>query len=346
MTVLVTGGSGLVGSHVIDALRSRGENVRALVREESRSAVAALGAEAVTGDVTDEDAWRRAAQGRGGVRGIVHAAALVAPRATFDEFEQVNVGGTRLAVATARAAGARLVQVSSVAVYGRAGAYAAGREGAAVTEDFPFQHISTRDFYARTKRMAEELVRDEAARGGGAGGGLSVAVIRPNVIYGERDRLFTSRLVPAIRRGFIPQIGAGTNHLSCVYAGNVASAIVAALDAPSTPGEGFRAYNVTHDALPALTQREFFAAFADALGVRLRLIPVPMLLAQLGVRLWDTLLRLRGPKRYSGLADAAVWFLVGDNPYVDERIRTELGWRPPFDGHEAIARAVRGFAGV
>ena len=149
MTVLVTGGSGLVGSHVIEALRARGERVRALVRQ-GGAEESVPGAEPIVGDVTDPDAWRRAAVG---VRGIVHAAALVVRRAEFAEYERVNVGGTRLAVQAARTTGARLVHVSSAAVYGRTAAYEAGR--GAVTEDFPFQPIPEHDFYARTKRTAE-----------------------------------------------------------------------------------------------------------------------------------------------------------------------------------------------
>ncbi len=319
MTVLVTGGRGLVGSHVIEALHAAGEQVRAFV-----------------GDVTDPATWRRAAAGeRGEVRGIVHAAALVAPRATFAEFERVNVGGTRLAVETARATGARLVHVSSAAVYGRAAAYAAGSDAVAVTEDFPFAPIPEYDFYARTKRMAEELVRDEAARGG-----LSAAAIRPNVIYGERDRLFTPRVMAVVRRGFAPQIGPGTNHLSCVYAGNVAAAIIAALDRPLA---GFRAYNVTRDAAPELTQREFFTAFAEAQKVRLRFVPVPVPIARLGAQLWTRWLRLRDPRRYAGLGSAAVDFLVGENPYAVARAQQELGWIARFDARTAIRRAVAGF---
>ncbi len=306
MTVLVTGGTGLVGSHVIEALRAAGEPVRAFA-----------------GDVTDAAAWRRAAAG---VRGIVHAAALVAQRAPFAEFERVNVGGTRLAIEAARTAGARLVHVSSVAVYGRTAAYAAGR--GAVDEEFPFQPIPERDFYARTKRMAEELIQDS---------GLSAAAIRPNVIYGERDRLFTPRVIAVVRRGFFPRIGPGTNHLSCVYAGNVATAIVAALGRGVS---GFRAYNVTADAPPALTEREFVAAFAEALGVRVRRIPVPVFLARLGVKLWTHGLRFRDPARYAGLGGAAVGFIVGENPYTAARAQQELGWTPPFDTRTAIRRAV------
>jgi len=234
MTVLVTGGRGLVGSHVIEALRAAGEDVRVF-----------------DGDVTDPGAWRRAGAG---ISGIVHAAARVAQRLPYAEFERVNAGGTRLAVETARATGARLIHVSSVAVFGRTAPYAAG--AGAVDEDFPFGPVPEHDFYARTKRMAEAVVRDS---------GLSAAAIRPNVIYGERDRLFTARVIRVLRTGLMPRIGPGTNHLSCVYVGNVAAAVVAALRSRIP---GFRTYNVTADAPPALTEREFMEAFADALGVR------------------------------------------------------------------------------
>jgi nucleoside-diphosphate-sugar epimerase len=332
VTILVTGGSGLVGSHVLEALRLRDVPARALVRPESRSIVETLGAEPVVGDVTDDDAWRRAARG---VEAIVHAAALVATRASYDEFARVNVGGTRRAIEAARREGARLVHVSTVAVYGRTAAYRAADNG--VAEDFPFQPLSAHDFYARTKRAAEELVKNEATAGG-----LSAVAIRPNVIYGERDRLFAPRVAKAVRRRFLPRIGSGTNHLSCVYAGNVGSAIVAALDARIS--RGFRAYNVTRDAEPLLTQREFLATFAEMMRVRLRFIPVPIVLARAGVTVLSAASRLIRPGRYSGFANAAVGFVVGENPYVAEQISRELGWLPPFDTRTAIARTVRGLA--
>lgn len=329
MTVLVTGAAGLVGTHVLEALRARAERPRALVREHSRAIVEGFGAEAVVGDVTNAGAWERAARG---VKAIVHAAALVVTRDSFDEFTRVNVGSTRLALEAARRTGARLIHVSSVAVYGRTEVYAAGKDG--VTEDYPFQPLPAADFYAHTKRAAEQLVQDEATRGG-----LSAVAIRPNVIYGERDKLFTRRLVANLQRGLLPQIGPGTNHLSCVYAGNVASAILAAIDAPVQ--RGFRAYNVTQDAPPLLTQREFFATFADAIGRRPRFVPVPVVLVRFGVAVWTTLLRLVLPGRYAGLGGAAISFILGENPYSTDRIRAELGWTPPFDTRTAIARSVQ-----
>lgn len=309
MTVLVTGSTGLVGSHVVKALRAAGQPVRVF-----------------EGDVTDPSAWRR---GAAGVSAIVHTAALVAQHVPFAEFERVNVGGTRLAVETARSTGARLVHMSSASVYGRHEAFAAGR--GAVDEEFPLHPLPESDFYARSKRLSEEVVRES---------GLPAVAIRSNVIYGERDRLFTPRVIATMRLRFLPRIGAGTNHLSCVYAGNVASAIVAALanDAPR-----FRVYNVTHDAPPALTEREFIAAFAEAMGVFIVRVPVPVFVARLGARLRARWLRWRDPVKYAGLSGAAVGFIMGENPYTDARVQQELGWTAPFDTRTAIRRSVAAF---
>src|SRR2546425_8993048 len=91
MTVLVTGASGLVGSHVVEALVARGETVRALVRPASRAAALRLGAEAVAGDVTDPAVWQRAAHG---VRAIVHAAAIVQRRGSPGRHFAGNGRGT------------------------------------------------------------------------------------------------------------------------------------------------------------------------------------------------------------------------------------------------------------
>lgn len=327
MSVLVTGASGLVGSHVVEALRARGEQVRALVRPGGRAAALSLGAEAVIGDVTDPAAWRVAARG---VRAIVHAAAIVQRRATWEQYVAVNVDATRLAVGAARAegggrGGARFVHISSVAVYGGTAAYPAAPERR--DEDSAFRPIAERDFYGRTKRMAEDVVREAATDGA-----IVAVALRPTVIYGERDRLFTPRVLRALRLPALPQIGSGANRLSCVYAGNVAAAAVAALDA-SLSGGGFRAYNITTDGPPALTQREFFGAFAAALGRRYRPIPIPRPLARLVVGLFTA----------RRLASAAVSFLSGDNPYVDDRVRRELGWCPPTPAPRAIARTVAWF---
>ncbi len=322
MTILVTGGSGLVGSHVIEALQRVGRPVRALVRPGAASVVQALGADAVTGDVSNAETWRRAAHSD--LSAIVHAAAIVSPVAAPRTYN-VNVGGTRLAVETARATGAHLVHVSSVSVYAGAADYRPVAERR--TEDTPFKPLGAGDHYARSKREAERLVREAAE-----GGSIGATAIRPDVIYGERDRLFAPKVYRSLRTRVLPLVGPGTNHLPCIYAGNVASAIVAALDRPH---RGFRAYNVTRDAAPAITLREFLQAFADAAGVRVRLVRLPLPLARWLLAIWS------GPR----LARAATAFLTGEDPYVSDRAERELGWRPGVDTRTGIGRTVRWLMG-
>src|SRR2546430_17194840 len=112
MSVLVTGASGLVGSHVVEALAARGEPVRALVRPASRAAVLRLGAEAVAGDLTDPAAWQAAARG---VRAIRHATAIAERRASWEQYVAVDSDGTRPAGEADRNTGTSAVHISSAA---------------------------------------------------------------------------------------------------------------------------------------------------------------------------------------------------------------------------------------
>jgi nucleoside-diphosphate-sugar epimerase len=326
--VVVTGGSGLVGSHVIAALVARGERVRAIARAPARASVERLGAEAVVGDVTDPAAWDAACGGPDGIQAIVHAAALVAQPVALDRFLAVNVGGTEAAIAAARATRARLVHISSVAVYGRRAAYTAG--AGTVGEDYPHQPLPPHEFYARSKRLAEARLWEATARGG-----LWAVALRPNVVFGEHDRLFSPRVVRLVRAGMVPRIGHGGNRLSLVYAGSVAAAVTAAIDADVPTG---RAYNVTDEA--GLTQRGLVDAIASALGTPVTSIRVPRAPAALALGAFLRLRRAWRPGRYAG-ASGAVDFLGAENPYRSDRARSELGWRPTIDPRTAIQRTVR-----
>ena len=68
-------------------------------------------------------------------------------------------------------------------------------------------------------------------------------------------------------------------------------------------------------------------------------IPVPLI--KVGVAVWSGSLRVLLPGRYSTLGNAAMSFILGENPYSVDRIRRELGWRQPFDMRTAITRSVQ-----
>lgn len=330
MRVLVTGGSGLLGSHVIERVVARGWRARALVRHDAAAQLAqALGAEPVRGDVTDRASVVAAARG---ADGIVHAAALVAQPANFDLFEAVNVWGAVAAVEAAAAAGARLVHVSSTSVYGRVAVSRAAPRS--IAEHHPFARIARRDFYGRTKRAGEDAVVRCARRLN-----AHVVLLRPCVMYGERDRLFARRVATAFRLGVVPLVGDGKSVLACVYAGNAAEAVLRALEA-DVPSAS--TYNVAGDG--ALTAREFFEHFASGFGARPLILPLPRALAGGAARLHTLLARLRRPTAYPGVGRAAVRFLTQDNPFDATRAREELGWCPTTDPAEAVRRTGESFA--
>lgn len=326
MNVFVTGGTGLIGSHVIQLLRSKGHSVRALVRDESgKTLVQSFGATAVHGSVEDPQAWTHAHR----ADAIVHAAALVTQQASWDTFYAVNVEGTRYAANTAGERGIRLVHISSVAVYGRRPADLA----APVDEDCPRGELANTDYYARSKRMAEEVLWTASMKTG-----LRAVAIRPCVVYGERDRAFMPRVLRALRFGIAPLVGNGKNVLTVVYAGNVAEAVQAALERPEVDGP----FNTTNDS--DLTQREFVAAVAAAMDRRVRFVRVPFLAAQGFALSYHWLQRLLRPGKYPRMGVAAARFLATENPFTSKRARRQLMWNPSVPPEEAIRRSVRWFS--
>src|SRR5215213_2477075 len=124
MRALVTGATGLVGSYVCERLVADGWSVRALVRDPARAAwLTDAGVTLAVGDTTDAASFVAAAAG---ADVVFHAAAAITPAGGWESFALTNVVGTRNAIEASRASGARLLHVSSVAVYGGVRGHARG----------------------------------------------------------------------------------------------------------------------------------------------------------------------------------------------------------------------------
>lgn len=326
-TALVTGATGLVGAHLVERLLADGWSVRALVRDAARAGwLSRLDVAAVTGDVLDQPSFVRAATG---CELVFHCAATITGRGGWKEFQRVNVEGARNAIAAASRAKARLLHLSSVAVYGPARWAAPGTktdESAAIDQPLPEEA-----WYARSKRESERLVMTahEAGR-------VWATAVRPSVIYGPRDRQFVPRVARLLRRGIAPVVGGGHTTLALVHAANVAQGAVLAA---TNDAAGGRAYNLADD-FP-ITARDFFQLAAQGLGQEVRLLSIPVALARLGsvgVRLAAPLF----PSRALALAAASsVDFLARDNPFTSDRARSELGWSPTVTHQHGVPDAFR-----
>jgi len=175
MKVLVTGGTGFIGSSIVRALLLAGHDVRALVREgaDTRN-LAGLDIERVTGDITDPESLTAAIRG---CTHVFHAAALYSFWVTQPGLiERVNVGGTRNVLQAALDAGVeRVVYTSSVA------ALAVPSRDRPVDEATPVDPSAIIGAYKRSKYAAEQVALEYAAKG------LPVVIVNPSFPVGPRD---------------------------------------------------------------------------------------------------------------------------------------------------------------
>jgi dihydroflavonol-4-reductase len=225
MTVLVTGGTGFVGSAVVRRLLAAGQSVRALIRAGSdRRNLDGLDVEIAIGDLTDVSSLKRAAVG---CAELYHVAADYRLWARDPEtLFRVNVEGSRaILLAAAEAGAARIVYTSSVAALGLR------RDGGPADEETPVRFEDMIGPYKRSKFKAQEEVRRLVRERG-----LPVVIVNPSTPIGPRDikPTPTGRMIVEAAAGRMPAyVDTGLNvvHVDDVAEGHLLAA------AKGVPGE-------------------------------------------------------------------------------------------------------------
>lgn len=322
MRVFLTGGTGLLGSHLAQDLRSHGHEVVALHRRAADTLVLEESeCELVEGDIRDDA--EALAPLMDGCSHVCHAAALVYAGGAWPKVRAVNVDGTRNVFTAARLAGVRHgVHLSSVAVYGSVNGPV--DESSPTDSDLP-----PNDLYARSKREAEEVVRGiEEKRG------FPVTILRPAAVYGERDRLMAPAIRDVLELPLVPLFGRARNALPVVYAGNVAVATRLALEAERS----MTTYDVGLD--HPLSQHDLMEGLAAGLGIEPRFIHLPAPLVR-GTGEVLARLRVRTPGAKHLPINRLTQLALSENPYPSLRIRKDLGWEPPCEHRPALERTGR-----
>ena len=322
---LVTGATGLLGSHIVEQLRRRNRPVRVLVRPGSdRSWLETQGVEFAEGDITQPETLAEACRG---VDVVYHSAAKVGDWGPWEEFQRITIDGTRNILEAATAAGVRrFVHISSISAYGYY------TDDITVDETFELGYKLYRwAYYSRSKVEAERIVWEAHRRGR-----IEVTVIRPAWIYGERDRTTIGRLVEMIRTGRARILGRGDNRLNVVYAGNVAEGCILAADAPHAAGE---AYNCSNDGV--ITQQEYFDLWARTLDAPPVTVHVPYRLAYFAGFVLECVGHLTRQTRPPMITRYAVWLMGRRSYFSAEKARRELGWKPSVSYEQGVPRTIQ-----
>lgn len=324
--LLVTGATGLVGSHVVHRACSLGIPVRALCRATADTALLEqFGAEIIHGDLTDADSLRRAAAG---ATLVVHCAAKVGDWGPTDDYRTVNVHGLQTLLDAVQASGTlrKMVHISSLGVYPARDHYGTDE----TTEP------STRgiDGYTLTKVEAENLVRQQIEQHS-----LPAVILRPGFIYGPRDRTVIPRILERLQDGMFKYLGSPEKLMNNTYVGNLVDAVFLGLENDQATG---RIYNITDGRL--VTKREFISTIAEAAGCTPPTGVVPLGVARSLAWGLESVWKLLGKTEAPLLSGARIKFLGLNLEYSIERARQELGYQPAADFRDAMRETIASFA--
>jgi uncharacterized protein YbjT (DUF2867 family) len=237
VTVLVTGGTGFIGPHVIHALRARETPVRALVRDPARATrLAAWGVELATGDVTDPATLSAACEG---VDAVVHLVAII--RGKPADFERVMSEGTRNVVVAAQEAGVRrFVLASALGLDERS------------KDAVP---------YFAAKWEMERAVRES---------GLEHVIFRPSFVFGRDGGVLPTFVRLARYAPVTPIVGPGRQRLQPIWVEDLAEYYSRAIDEPAAANRTFELGGPD-----AVSWNEFWERLKRVLGVRRPSVHVP-----------------------------------------------------------------------
>jgi nucleoside-diphosphate-sugar epimerase len=321
MAALVTGASGFVGSHVVEALQGQGVPVRALVRREATAQpLRDTGIEIQVGDVCQPQVLADAVRG---VDVVYHCAAAVGPAYSPREIHDISLAGARnLLAALLQNGSGRAVILTSVNVLGT-------RNLDPATEGMPCRR--SRDASADVKIEIETLTREYVERHG-----VDATILRPGLIYGPRDRHNVPQIVRALKRGKFAFIGSRDNIAPIVYIDDVVEGILRAGRMPASRG---RVYHITDGSRTSIGQ--FIDRLAEQIDCPAPRKVLPYAVPYLACVAFDALAGLRLYCGRPPITRASLRHLGTSRIFSIDKAHQELGYVPRVFYREGLRAAVK-----
>ena len=318
MKVLVTGGTGFAGSHLVDRLISDGFEVRVIARSQKKAEkLKEKGVDIVLGSITDKDVVKKAVNG---VKKVYHLAANWRTAGVPDKvYWDVNVGGTRnLLEASIKENIERFVHCSTMGVHGH-------------VDEIP-SNENTRynpgDIYQVTKLEAEKLALNFYKEKG-----LPVSVIRPCAIYGPGDTRLLKMFKAIAKKRFI-MLGSGKTLYHMVYVTDLIEGFRLAADRQEAVGEAFLIGGEEYISLNKLAKM-----IAKEIGVSPPKIHFPVWPVELLGTIVEKIcipLKIEPP-----IYKRRVLFFTKDRAFDISKAKNILGYKPKVNIRTGIKKTVK-----
>jgi nucleoside-diphosphate-sugar epimerase len=307
MRAFVTGATGFVGGRLARKLRDRQDDVVALVRSPSKATeIRELGCELVEGDLSDEEAVRKAVVG---CEAVFHVAAMYEvgiPTSKKPAMYEANVKGTeRVIDAAVDAAVPRIVYVSTVGIFG-------DTQGKVVDETYQREPTGYMSYYEETKYLAHQIALDRATKG------APIVIVQPGGIYGPGDPSLLGLMMNLVRKGWLRFNLMPRSGFNWVHVDDVADGIILAHD----KGRVGESYILGGE---MATLKEAIARISMLSGRRPPRVTVPDPLLRVGIPFGPIIGRLTSfpPNMREMLGNVGATFYA-----TDDKARRELGYSP------------------
>ena len=312
MNILITGGSGFIGTRLVDDLLKSNHNIKIFDKAPS-----AKYSDLVTiGDVRDEKALIDACQG---MDIIYNLAAEHADDVTpLSLYIDVNVGGAKNVVRAARVNKIKkIIFTSSVAIYG-------------LNRGEPDESMDAQPFneYGRTKYKAEKIFLEWVNEDKGN----SLTIVRPAVVFGENNRGNVYNLIKQIASSKFLMVGDGKNRKSMGYVGNISAFLTSLV----TAKEGVEIYNFAGK--PDLSSSEIVVIVQDEFGIQKKVLSAPYWLGLIGGYTFDILAKITGKK--FPVSSIRIKKFTAETTVSTHRL-FESGFEEPYSLEEGLRKMIR-----
>jgi nucleoside-diphosphate-sugar epimerase len=322
MKVLVTGGGGFLGCHIVELLLKRGYLVRAVGRR-PQPILEARGVEFVRGDISFRDDAEKAVQG---VDAVFHTAGRASTDMNFQEYYNNHVDGTKNIVRACQKFGvSKLVHTSTPAVVFN------GKDLSGGDETLPYQK-KYHWYYSTTKAMAEEYVLKNNSDV------LKTVAIRPHLILGEGDPHLMPVILRCVQEEKLKIVGKGENLVDITFVTNAAHAHILAFDALDTGKACGKAYFIGQERPVKLW---------EFINVILKHVGFPPVEKHISFRkayflgwFMEGFHRVFDQNSMPRMTRALAVALSKDHYFSQERAKNELGYEPQVTIEQGLASLV------